>query len=251
MTSIRLASVHKTYPDGTSALRGVDLHVPEGSAFGLIGPSGAGKSTVARLVEGLERPTSGEVRVGDVDLAKLDEASLVAQRRRIGVVFQHFNLLAQRDVARNVALPLELAGVPRADRDARVAELLALVGLDGLAHRFPAQLSGGQKQRVGIARALAAKPSLLVLDEATSALDPTTAANIVELLAELRKKSPITMLVITHQLEVVRALCTHVAVLEHGLVRESGLVSELRAELLPGGGAHGRGRNELLFSEAS
>lgn len=245
MSTIQLVDVHKTYPDGTSALRGVDLHVPEGSAFGLIGPSGAGKSTIARLVEGLERPTSGEVRVGSVDLAKLDEAALVAERRRIGVVFQHFNLLAQRDVARNVALPLELAGVARADREARVSELLALVGLETLAHRYPAQLSGGQKQRVGIARALAAKPSLLVFDEATSALDPATAANIVELLVELRTKSPITMLVITHQLEIVRALCTHVAILEQGRVRESGLVSELRAELVP------NGKSELRYSEAS
>lgn len=245
MSTIQLVDVHKTYPDGTSALRGVDLNVPEGSAFGLIGPSGAGKSTIARLVEGLERPTSGEVRVGSVDLAKLDEAALVTERRRIGVVFQHFNLLAQRDVARNVALPLELAGVPKTEREARVTELLALVGLEALAHRYPAQLSGGQKQRVGIARALAAKPSLLVLDEATSALDPATATNIVELLAALRKKSPITMLVITHQLEVVRALCTHVAILEQGRVRESGLVSELRAELVP------NGKNELHYSEAS
>jgi D-methionine transport system ATP-binding protein len=225
--TIQLRDVTKRHPDGTVALAGVSLEVPEGAAFGLVGPSGAGKSTLARLVKGLERPTSGAVRVLGVDLATASDDARRGVQRRTGVVFQHFNLLEQRTAAENVALPLALAGVGKDERRGRAAELLDLVGLQGYGHRYPSQLSGGQKQRVGIARALVTRPALLVLDEATSALDPATARSVLELLHDLRARSPVTLLAITHQPEVVHALCTHVAVLEQGKVRVTGTPAEV------------------------
>jgi D-methionine transport system ATP-binding protein len=225
--TIQLRDVTKRHPDGTVALAGVTLEVPEGAAFGLVGPSGAGKSTLARLVKGLERPTSGAVRVLGVDLATASESERRGVQRRTGVVFQHFNLLEQRTAAENVGLPLALAGVGKDERRSRAEELLELVGLHGYGHRYPSQLSGGQKQRVGIARALVTRPALLVLDEATSALDPATARSVLELLHDLRAKAPVTLLAITHQPEVVHALCTHVAVLEQGKVVQSGTPAEV------------------------
>nr|WP_246350823.1 methionine ABC transporter ATP-binding protein [Deinobacterium chartae] len=208
-------------------MRDFSLEVPKGSVFGVLGPSGAGKSTFARLITGLETPDEGQVRVGGVDLARLKPAELRAVRARLGVVFQNFNLLAQRTAAGNVSLPLEFAGVPRYEREQRVAELLERVGLKGLEKRYPAQLSGGQRQRVGIARALAGHPDLLVADEATSALDPATAASILELLRDLQQQSGLTLVIITHQIEVVRSLCTHAAVLEAGQVAEVGPAADL------------------------
>jgi D-methionine transport system ATP-binding protein len=226
-SSIQLRQVTKRHPDGTLALAGVDLDVPAGAAFGLVGPSGAGKSTLARLVKGLDKPTSGVVDVLGVDLGAASDQARRGVQRRTGVVFQHFNLLEQRTAAENVALPLALAGVARAERTRRAEELLDRVGLAGYGHRYPSQLSGGQKQRVGIARALVTRPSLLVLDEATSALDPATSRSVLELLRELRSRDPVTLLAITHQPEVVHALCTHVAVLEQGRVTAVGTPAEV------------------------
>ncbi|WP_034384191.1 methionine ABC transporter ATP-binding protein [Deinococcus sp. YIM 77859] len=217
------AGVTKTYPGQPSpALRDLHLTVPRGSRTGIIGRSGAGKSTLVRLISGLETPDTGQVWVQGQELARLTPAELRRRQARTGLVFQHFNLLAQRTALGNVTLPLELAGVPRASREARARELLAQVGLGDLAHRYPAQLSGGQKQRVGIARALALDPDLLLADEATSALDPETSAGILALLTELQRERDLTLVIVTHQMDVVRAACTHVAVLDAGRLVESG-----------------------------
>lgn len=219
---IALERVSKTFPDGTLALDEVTLAVPRGSVFGVIGRSGAGKSTLLRLLNGLERASAGEVRVDGAALSTLDTAGLRALRRRVGMIFQSFGLLANRTVAGNVALPLELAGVPRAERDARVEALLARVGLGDKAGVYPAQLSGGQRQRVGIARALATRPDILLCDEATSALDPETTRSVLALLGELNRELGLTIVLITHELSVVRAICDHVAVIDRGRVVESG-----------------------------
>ncbi len=213
-------NVCKTYPgQPRPALDDLTLRVPRGSRMGIIGRSGAGKSTLVRLLSGLDTPDAGELRVrGEV----LGPATRAAHQARTGLVFQQFNLLAQRTVLRNVTLPLELRGVPRARRDALAREQLGLVGLGDYAGRYPAQLSGGQKQRVGIARALVTAPDLLLADEATSALDPETSAGILQLLLELQRERDLTLVIVTHQLEVVRAVTTHVAVLEGGQLVESG-----------------------------
>ncbi|PYE53257.1 methionine ABC transporter ATP-binding protein [Deinococcus yavapaiensis] len=224
---IEFQHVHKTYEGGHVALQDLSLEVKAGSAFGIIGESGAGKSTVTRLISGLEVPSSGEVRVLGQNLAALAGRERRAVQSKIGMVFQHFNLLAQRTAAGNVALPLELAGVPKKKRDARVREVLDLVGLSAFAERYPAQLSGGQKQRVGIARALALEPRLLIADEATSALDPATSASILRLLRDVQTKTGLTLVIVTHQMEVVRAACTHVAVMERGVLVESGEANEV------------------------
>ncbi|MHC9419441.1 methionine ABC transporter ATP-binding protein [Sphingomonas citri] len=219
---IALERVSKTFPDGTLALDDVTLEVPRGSVYGVIGRSGAGKSTLLRLLNGLERASAGEVRVDGAALSTLDAAGLRALRRRVGMIFQSFGLLGNRTVAGNVALPLALAGVPRAERDARVAELLARVGLADKAGVYPARLSGGQRQRVGIARALATRPDILLCDEATSALDPETTRSVLALLGELNRELELTIVLITHELSVVRAICDHVAVIDRGRVVESG-----------------------------
>jgi D-methionine transport system ATP-binding protein len=184
--------------------------------MGVIGESGAGKSTLIRCVNLLERPSSGDVIVGGVDLMKLSAGELTRVRRNIGMIFQHFNLLASRNVFGNIAFPLELAKMPRADIERRVFELLKLTGLENKAYDYPAKLSGGQKQRVAIARALANKPSVLLCDEATSALDPATTRNILALLKEINETLHLTILLITHEMEVVRAICDDVAVLSDG-----------------------------------
>jgi D-methionine transport system ATP-binding protein len=220
---VQLTDIRKSYGAAT-ALDEVSLSVQPGEAFGIVGRSGAGKSTLLRCVNLLERPDAGSVLVEGADLLALDPPALRAARRRIGMVFQHFNLLSRRTVADNVALPLEIAGMPPTERHARVAELLGLVSLDGRAGAYPAQLSGGQKQRVGIARALAARPSLLLCDEATSALDPETTAEILALIAELRAALNLTVLLITHEMAVVKSICDRVAVLEAGRVVETGSV---------------------------
>ena len=218
-----------TTPAGTrmAALDDVSLSVEPGRIFGVIGPSGAGKSTLIRCVNLLERPDSGRVVVGGAELTALPPSALLAARRGIGMVFQHFNLLSSRTVADNVALPLEVAGVPRPDRDRRVAELLPLVGLADKAAAYPARLSGGQKQRVGIARALASRPGLLLCDEATSALDPETTADILALIRDLRDRLSLTVLLITHEMAVVKAICDEVAVLDAGRVVEQGRVFDV------------------------
>ena len=226
--AIRLTGLRRRFPGAPApALDGVSLEVAAGEVFGIVGRSGAGKSTLIRCVNLLERPDAGRVEVLGRDLTAVDEAGLRAARRGIGMVFQHFNLLASRSVAGNIAFPLEVAGLPRAEREARVAELLPLVGLQAKRDASPAQLSGRQKQRVGIARALASRPAILLCDEATSALDPETTAEILGLLRELRARLRLTVLLITHEMAVVKALCDRVAVLEAGRVIEQGRVFEV------------------------
>jgi len=224
---IRLEGVQKIFGDGHAALAGVDLWVARGEVFGIIGRSGAGKSTLVRLLNGLERPTSGRVEVDGIDVAALGGAELRALRRRIGMIFQNFGLLSSRTVAENVALPLKIGGEAASATAARVTDLLARVGLQDQGAKYPAQLSGGQKQRVGIARALATGPDILLCDEATSALDPETTHSILALIAELNRELGLTIVLITHEMEVVRQVCDRVAVLHAGRVVESGPVADV------------------------
>ncbi len=227
---IRLVDVEKRYPGtGGAALAGVSLEVVRGEVFGVIGQSGAGKSTLIRLINALERPTAGRVEVDGIDVAGLAPAALRVLRRRIGMIFQNFGLLSSRTVAANVAFPLKLADMPRAERDAKVAALLDRVGLTEHADKYPAQLSGGQKQRVGIARALATDPDILLCDEATSALDPETTRQVLALLRDLNRDLGLTIVLITHEMDVVRASCDRVAVLEQGRVVEAGPVTDIFA----------------------
>lgn len=226
---IRLDMVSKSFPDGTHALADISLEIPRGSIFGVIGRSGAGKSTLLRLINGLDTPSSGAVQVDDTLLGNLRDPELRALRQRIGMIFQSFGLLSNRTVAGNVALPLELSGIAKGDRDARVAELLARVGIADKADSYPARLSGGQRQRVGIARALATGPDILLCDEATSALDPETTRSVLSLLAELNRELDLTIVLITHEMSVVRAICDRVAVLDHGRLIEAGPVDTIFA----------------------
>ncbi|HEY0296905.1 MAG TPA: ATP-binding cassette domain-containing protein, partial [Bordetella sp.] len=229
---IHIQNLSKTYatPHGRfEALKGIDLRIEQGEVFGIIGPSGAGKSTLVQCINLLERPDQGSITLGGQSLTGLSESQLRAQRRRIGMVFQGFNLLARRTVYANVALPLEIAGVPAAGIPARVERLLELVGLSHLRDHYPSQISGGQKQRVGIARALANKPDVLLSDEATSALDPETTHNILALLRDINRKTGVTVVMITHQMEVVREICDRVAVLSQGRVVEVGPTHEIFA----------------------
>ncbi|MBP1885432.1 MULTISPECIES: methionine ABC transporter ATP-binding protein [Sinorhizobium] len=205
-----------------TALNNVSLAVGRGSITGIIGRSGAGKSTLIRLVNGLEKPSSGKVLVDGVDVGGLDEAGLRNLRRSVGMIFQHFNLLSSRTVFGNVALPLEIAGMDRRAIEARVRPLLDLVGLADKHARYPAELSGGQKQRIGIARALATEPKLLLSDEATSALDPETTQSILELLKRINAELGLTVLLITHEMEVVKAVTSDVAVIDKGEIVERG-----------------------------
>ncbi|MEA9748987.1 methionine ABC transporter ATP-binding protein [Xanthomonas campestris pv. raphani] len=227
---IQFQRLHKSYTvDGRQivALHPLDLRIGPGEVFGIIGHSGAGKSTLIRLINRLEEPTGGRLLIGDEDVTALDSTGLRALRRRVGMIFQHFNLLSSRTVAGNVAFPLELAGTPRAEIDARVAELLARVGLEQHATKYPAQLSGGQKQRVGIARALATRPQILLCDEATSALDPQTTSSVLQLLAQINRELGLTIVLITHEMEVIRRVCDRVAVLDAGKLVETGPVTEV------------------------
>ncbi|MFY0578567.1 methionine ABC transporter ATP-binding protein [Cystobacter fuscus] len=227
---IELREVSKVYrQEGreVAALQGVSLRVAPGEVFGVLGQSGAGKSTLIRCVNLLERPTSGEVRVDGRDLLALQPHELRQARQGIGMIFQHFNLFSSQTVAGNVAYPLEVAGWPRPRIQERVAELLQLVGLSDRAHAYPAQLSGGQKQRVGIARALAPRPKILLSDEATSALDPETTRSVLGLLRDINRQLGLTILLITHQMDVVKDICDSVAVLERGRLVEQGKVIEL------------------------
>ncbi|MFD7023652.1 methionine ABC transporter ATP-binding protein [Promicromonospora sukumoe] len=224
---IRFEGASKVFPGrGKGAeVRAVDevtLDIRAGEIFGVIGQSGAGKSTLVRLINALERTTGGDVVVDGLSLGSLSEARLRPVRAGIGMVFQQFNLLASRTVSGNVAYPLEVAGWPRAKRDARVAELLDFVGLADKAGVYPSTLSGGQKQRVGIARALATNPRILLADEATSALDPETTRDVLDLLQRVNRELGITVVVITHEMDVVRSICHRVAVMERGRVVEVG-----------------------------
>ncbi len=227
---IEAVGLRKVYPlkqREVVALDGVDLHVEQGEIFGVVGQSGAGKSTLLRCVNLLERPTSGTVSVDGRELTGMSAGGLRQARRGIGMVHQHFALLSSRTVAANVAFPLEIAGVPRARRAARVGELLELVGLADKAKAYPAQLSGGQKQRVGIARALASDPKVLLSDEATSALDPATTESILELLRDLNRQLGLTILLITHEMDVIKRICDSAAIMENGSFREAGKVLDL------------------------
>lgn len=209
------------------ALHGVSLRIQPGEVFGIIGRSGAGKSSLVRCINLLNRPTQGRVAVAGTDLMALPPASLRAARREIGMVFQHFNLLSSRTVFDNAALPLELAGMGRSEIRERVTPLLELVGLSALADRYPAQISGGQKQRVGIARALASRPKVLLSDEATSALDPETTRSILALLQQINRELGLTVVLITHQMQVIRQIAHRVAVMDAGRVVEQGAVLDV------------------------
>ena len=220
-----LSKTFDTAAGQVAALQDVSLTINDGDIYGIIGMSGAGKSTLVRCINMLERPTEGQVIVNGQNLGALTPAQLRAARRDITMIFQQFNLLMQRNCLQNVCFPMELAGVKKAEAQKRAMELLELVGLPDKAKAYPAQLSGGQQQRVAIARALATDPKVLLCDEATSALDPNTTHQILSLIKEINKKLGITVVIITHQMSVVKEICSHVAILDGGVVAESGLVS--------------------------
>ncbi|WP_070968562.1 methionine ABC transporter ATP-binding protein MetN [Vibrio sonorensis] len=229
---IDIRQVNKVFYQGSKeilALKDINLNVPEGRIFGVIGSSGAGKSTLIRCVNMLEAPTSGSIIVDGTDLTKLSKSELSKARQNIGMIFQHFNLLSSRTVFNNVALPLELAGKDKAHIEQKVTELLKLVGLADKHESYPANLSGGQKQRVAIARALASDPKVLLCDEATSALDPATTQSILELLRKINRKLNITILLITHEMDVVKSICHEVAIIGDGELVEKGTVGEIFA----------------------
>lgn len=228
MIEIEAVSQRFEGPSGAvDAIRNVSITINQGEIFGIIGRSGAGKSTLVRTLNLLNRPTSGRVIVDGQDMTALVPAELREARRHIGMIFQHFNLLSSRTVSGNVALPLELAGVEKSEINRKVRELLQLVDLTALADRYPAQISGGQKQRVGIARALANNPKVLLSDEATSALDPETTKSILELLKKINRELGLTIVLITHQMEVIKQICERMAVMEAGEVIESGAVLDI------------------------
>lgn len=212
-----------------TAVQPTDLIVQSGEIYGIIGASGAGKSTLIRCVNLLERPSEGSVVIDDVDLTALSERELIAQRRKIGMIFQHFNLLHSRTAFENIALPLELSGTPKSVIASKVNDLLELVGLSDKKDVHPANLSGGQKQRVAIARALASDPKVLLCDEATSALDPATTQSILTLLKKINEELGITILLITHEMDVVKRICDKVAVMDRGVLIEQGTVAEIFA----------------------
>lgn len=227
---IELRGITQTYQGSqgpVEALKGIDLTIQPGEVFGIIGKSGAGKSSLVRVINLLNRPTTGQVIVGGQDLTQLNDAQLREARREIGMVFQHFNLLSSRTVFDNAALPLELAGMDKAAIRERVNPLLELVGLAHLADRYPAQISGGQKQRVGIARALASRPKVLLSDEATSALDPETTRSILDLLRQVNRELGLTVVLITHQMQVIKQVADRVAVIEAGRIVEQGRVLDV------------------------
>ena len=229
---IEIKNLCKTYSltDGSvEALKDVSLSIPDGDVFGIIGMSGAGKSTLVRCINMLERPTAGSVVIDGKDLTKMTEKELRAERQSITMIFQGFNLLMQKNCLRNVCFPLELAGVKKAEAIKKAQSLLELVGLPDKADAYPAQLSGGQQQRVAIARALATDPKVLLCDEATSALDPKTTRQILELIRDINQKLNITVVIITHQMSVVKEVCSHVAILDDGCVAESGMVGTVFA----------------------
>ncbi|MEX2104224.1 MAG: methionine ABC transporter ATP-binding protein [Bacilli bacterium] len=227
---IKLKNVQKVYHTGKQQIVAVDdvnLSIEHGSIFGIIGYSGAGKSSLIRVINMLEVPTNGEIVVDGQTISSMQGTSLRKVRQEIGMIFQHFNLLWSRTVHQNVAFPLEITGIRKKDIDIRVKELLELVGLTEKANAYPSQLSGGQKQRVGIARALANKPKLLLCDEATSALDPKTTDSILDLLKQINQTLQLTIVLITHEMHVIRKICHEVAVMEAGRIVELGPVTEV------------------------
>ena len=228
---IEFHHVQKTYRVSgrdVPALQSTDLRIEQGQVFGLIGHSGAGKSTLLRLINRLEEPSAGRILVAGEDVTALDATGLRRFRRQVGMIFQHFNLLSSKTVAANVAMPLELAGeLSREQITQRVADLLARVGLSEHANKYPAPLSGGQKQRVGIARALSTNPKILLCDEATSALDPQTTAQVLQLLAEINRELGLTIVLITHEMDVIRRVCDQVAVMDGGSIVEQGPVAQV------------------------
>ena len=227
---IRLEHIEKKFSGGkeeVEALRDVSLDIAPGDIFGIIGLSGAGKSTLVRCLNLLERPTSGKVFVHGQDLMELPESEIRRCRQKIGMVFQHFNLLMQRTVLGNVCFPLEIAGMRKKDAKKRAMEVLKLVGIADKANAYPSQLSGGQKQRVAISRVLANAPEIILCDEATSALDPMTTESILSLLQTINQTQHITIVVITHEMKVVQQICNRVAVLDEGLIQETGPVEEV------------------------
>ena len=227
---IQLSHIEKTYdsPSGpVKALKGIDLTIERGEIFGIIGLSGAGKSTLIRCINMLERPTAGKVIVDGQDMTAMSEKELRKARKNIGMIFQHFNLLSSATVYDNIAFPLRLSHTPEEEIKKKVLPLLDLVGLADKAHQYPSQLSGGRKQRVGIARALASEPKVLLCDEATSALDPQTTRSILELIQDINRKLSLTVVVITHEMQVIKDICDKVAVIENGVIAEQGTVLEV------------------------
>ena len=227
---ITISSVNKLFKTKNGVLTAVDdvnLQIAEGEIFGVIGYSGAGKSTLIRILNGLETPTSGTVDINGKIISSIKGGDLRRARQKISMIFQHFNLLWSRSVRENISFPLEIAGVSKKERERKVDELIQLVGLDGRGDAYPSQLSGGQKQRVGIARALANDPEVLLCDEATSALDPQTTDSILELLVDINKRLGLTIVLITHEMHVIRKICHRVAVMEGGRVVELGGVLEV------------------------
>ena len=227
---IELKHLSKVFPtaDGDfEALSDINLTIGDGDIFGIVGMSGAGKSTLVRCINLLERPTQGEVLIDGENLMDLSPARLRQTRRSISMIFQQFNLLMQRTCLKNICFPMEIAGVPAAEAKKRALEYLDIVGLPDKANAYPAQLSGGQMQRIAIARALASNPKVLLCDEATSALDPTTTRSILKLIQDINRRLGITVVVITHEMAVVEEICTHVAILDHGHMVETGTVEEV------------------------
>lgn len=222
-----LSKVFRLNKNNVTAVDDLTLTINEGEIFGVIGYSGAGKSTFVRLLNRLEEPTSGKVVIHNREITALNTKELRLARQEIGMIFQHFNLLWSRTVEDNIAFPLEIAGVPKAERTKRVQELINLVGLSGREKAYPSQLSGGQKQRVGIARALANNPKVLLCDEATSALDPETTNDILNLLVDINRKLGLTIILITHEMHVIRKICNQVAVMEKGKIVEQGNVLDV------------------------
>ena len=226
---IELTHISKVYdgPNKVTALKDISLSIKEGEIFGVIGQSGAGKSTLIRCINMLERPTSGSVLVDGVEMTKLDGNALREQRKNIGMIFQHFNLLSSRTVYENVAFPLELQGMSKDEIRQRILPILDIVKLSDRLDNYPSQLSGGQKQRVGIARALASNPRVLLCDEATSALDPQTTKSILELLKDINEKLKLTIVLITHEMQVIKEICDRIAVIEGGIIIEEGPVLDV------------------------
>ena len=230
---INLVNLEKIYPSKSGevvALKNINLTIEDGDIYGIIGLSGAGKSTLVRCINLLETPTSGSVLIDGEDLTTAKKARLLEIRQNIGMIFQHFNLLEQRNIEDNIRFPLEIAKVSRCEQDERIERLLKIVKLEDKAKAYPAQLSGGQKQRVAIARALATNPKYLLCDEATSALDPQTTESILDLLKQINKDLGVTIVIITHEMKVIEKVCTKVAVIDHSNIVENGKVSEVFAD---------------------
>ena len=227
---IEIKQLYKTFhtkKQTIEVLKGIDLSVGKGDIFGIVGFSGAGKSTLVRCINRLEEPDSGTIRIGEREITALGRAQLNEQRRKIGMIFQQFNLFDSMTVAKNIAYPLKMAGLSAGEAGRRVDEMLSLVGLTQKKDAYPGELSGGQKQRVGIARALANRPDVLLSDEATSALDPQTTRSVLDLLKEINQKLGLTIILITHELEVIRYTCRRMAVMEDGKLLEQGLVKDI------------------------